>query len=50
MPNHCRLGDFKLPPAERVLFRRSTEQTLTARAIALLVAFVERAGHLLDEE
>ena len=47
---HHRFGDYKLLPAERLLFRRGTEVALTARAFALLVAFVERAGQLLAKE
>lgn len=45
-----RFGDFKLLPAERLLFRRGSEVALTARAFELLVAFVERAGQLLAKD
>ncbi|MCE4554775.1 ATP-binding protein [Roseateles cellulosilyticus] len=47
---HYRFGDFKLLPAERLLFRRGSEVALTARAFELLVAFVERAGQLLSKD
>ena len=47
---HYRFGDFKLLPAERLLFRRGSEVALTARAFALLVVFVERAGQLLAKD
>ncbi|CAM3951568.1 ATP-binding protein [Roseateles saccharophilus] len=45
-----RFGDFKLLPAERLLFRRGAEVAMTARAFELLVAFVERAGQLLAKD
>lgn len=48
--SHYRFGDFKLLPAERLLFRRGSEVALTARAFELLVAFVERAGQLLGKD
>lgn len=48
--SHYRFGDFKLLPADRLLFRRGSEVALTARAFALLVAFVERAGQLLAKD
>ncbi|MGM9483938.1 ATP-binding protein [Roseateles sp. NT4] len=48
--SHYRFGDFKLLPAERLLFRRGSEVALTARAFELLVAFVERAGQLLAKD
>ncbi|MEO6279664.1 winged helix-turn-helix domain-containing protein [Roseateles sp.] len=47
---HYRFGDYKLLPAERLLFRRGSEVALTARAFELLVAFVERAGQLLAKD
>ena len=50
MPAQYRFGDFKLLPAERLLFRRGGEVALTARAFALLVALVERAGQLLSRD
>ncbi|HEX4510486.1 MAG TPA: winged helix-turn-helix domain-containing protein, partial [Burkholderiaceae bacterium] len=50
MPTHYRFGEFKLLPGERLLFRRGVEQSLTARAFAVLVAFVERSGQLLAKE
>ena len=48
--SHYRFGDFKLLPAERLLFRRGSEVAMTARAFELLVAFVERAGQLLAKD
>ncbi|HEY8875913.1 MAG TPA: winged helix-turn-helix domain-containing protein [Roseateles sp.] len=48
--SHYRFGDFKLLPAERLLFRRGSEVALTARAFELLVAFVERAGQLVAKD
>ncbi len=48
--SHYRFGEFKLLPAERLLFRRGSEVALTARAFELLVAFVERAGQLLGKD
>jgi predicted ATPase/DNA-binding winged helix-turn-helix (wHTH) protein len=50
MSDQYRFGDFKLLPAERLLFRRGAELALTARAFELLVAFVERAGQLLAKD
>lgn len=50
MTTHYRFGDFKLLPAERLLFRRGSEVALTARAFALLVVLVERAGQLLSRD
>jgi predicted ATPase/DNA-binding winged helix-turn-helix (wHTH) protein len=51
MPSpHYRFGDYKLLPAERLLFRRGSELALTARAFELLVAFVERAGQLVAKD
>jgi predicted ATPase/DNA-binding winged helix-turn-helix (wHTH) protein len=47
---HYRFGDYKLLPAERLLFRRGGEVALTARAFELLVAFVERAGQLVGKD
>ncbi|MBI3348409.1 MAG: winged helix-turn-helix domain-containing protein [Burkholderiales bacterium] len=47
---HYRFGEFKLLPIERLLFRRGSEVALTARAFALLVAFVERAGQLVAKD
>ncbi|RZL32767.1 MAG: transcriptional regulator, partial [Rubrivivax sp.] len=48
--SHYRFGDFKLLPAERLLFRRGSEVALTARAFELLVAFAERAGQLVARD
>ncbi|WP_457390892.1 ATP-binding protein [Roseateles sp. P5_E1] len=48
--NRFRFGDYKLLPAERLLFRRGAEVALTARAFELLVAFVEKAGQLLAKD
>lgn len=48
--SHYRFGDYKLLPAERLLFRRGSEVALTARAFELLVAFVERAGQLVAKD
>lgn len=48
--SHYRFGDYKLLPAERLLFRRGSEVALTARAFELLVAFVERAGQLVGKD
>ncbi len=45
-----RFGDFKLLPGERLLFRRGIEQAMTARAFALLVTLVERAGQLVAKD
>jgi DNA-binding winged helix-turn-helix (wHTH) protein len=50
MTTQYRFDDFKLLPAERLLFRRGAEMALTARAFELLVAFVERAGQLLAKD
>ena len=50
MPAYYRFAEFKLLPGERLLFRRGVEQVLPARAFQVLVAFVERAGHLLAKE
>ena len=50
MTAQYRFGDFKLLPSERLVFRHGAEQTLTARAFELLVAFVERAGQLLAKD
>lgn len=50
MMTQYRFGDFKLLPAERMLLRRGSEVALTARAFALLVALVERAGQLLSRD
>lgn len=48
--SHYRFGEFKLLPAQRLLFRRGSEVALTARAFELLIAFVERAGQLLAKD
>jgi predicted ATPase/DNA-binding winged helix-turn-helix (wHTH) protein len=50
MSPQYRFGDFKLLPAERLLFRRGAEQALTSRAFAVLLVFVERAGQLVAKE
>ncbi|HEY6356537.1 MAG TPA: winged helix-turn-helix domain-containing protein, partial [Burkholderiaceae bacterium] len=50
MTTQFRFGDFKLLPAERLLFRRGSEVALTARAFEVLVAFAERAGQLLSKD
>lgn len=47
MPTQYRFGDFKLLPAERLLFKRDAEVALAPRPFALLVALVENAGKLL---
>jgi len=43
-------GPFRLEPAERRLLREGTPIVLTAKVLDLLLALVERAGHLVSKE
>jgi TolB-like protein/Flp pilus assembly protein TadD len=43
-------GPFRLEPAERRLLREGTPIVLTAKVLDLLIALVERAGHLVSKE
>jgi DNA-binding winged helix-turn-helix (wHTH) protein/TolB-like protein/Tfp pilus assembly protein PilF len=43
-------GDFRLNPAERLLFRHGRPVSLTPKAIETLLALVERHGHLVTKE
>ncbi|MBO9688483.1 MAG: helix-turn-helix transcriptional regulator [Mitsuaria chitosanitabida] len=45
-----RFGEFKLLPAERLLFRHGAAVALTARAFRLLVALVAHGGRLLSKD
>ena len=43
-------GDFRLDASTRLLSRRGVTVPLTPKAVDLLLALVERPGHLLDKE
>ena len=43
-------GPFRIDPAERVVLRDSQPLTLTPKAFDLLLALVERSGHVLEKE
>jgi TolB-like protein/Flp pilus assembly protein TadD len=43
-------GPFRLEPTERRLLREGTPIVLTAKVLDLLIALVERAGHLVSKE
>ncbi len=43
-------GEFRLDPAERLLFRSGTHVPLPPKAADILVLLVERRGHLVDKD
>ncbi len=50
MNDEVRFGEFRLLPSERMLYRGSKDVPLTARAFAVLLALVERAGQLVGKD
>jgi DNA-binding winged helix-turn-helix (wHTH) protein len=46
----CEFGPFRLDAAEHLLLRDGEPVPLTPKAFDLLVALVERHGHLLEKE
>ncbi len=50
MEDEFRFGDHRLLPGQQMLLRAGVEVPLTARAFAVLVALVERAGQLVGKD
>ena len=46
----CEFGPFRLAAAERLLQRDGEAVSLTPKGFDLLVALVERHGHLLEKD
>ena len=49
-PEHYRFGCFELQPDQRRLLRGGATISLRPRAFDLLVALVDRAGHLVTKD
>src|SRR6266516_5582041 len=49
-PEHYRFGSFELQPNKRRLLKEGATISLRPRAFDLLVALVDRAGHLVTKD